>query len=97
MTQTELQDLHLLSLLKNRLVSAQNQSLAARKQKYIAAAAKLDAMSPLKVLTRGYSMTRKEDGTVVRSVSQTEIGERVRISLEDGTLCATVMNKEAKK
>lgn len=86
-----------LLLLKNRLVSAQNQSLAVRKQKYIAAAAKLDAMSPLKVLTRGYSMTRKEDGTVVRSVSQTEIGERVRISLEDGTLCATVMNKEAKK
>ena len=86
-----------LLLLKNRLISAQNQSLAARKQKYIAAAAKLDAMSPLKVLTRGYSMTRKEDGTVVRSVSQTEIGERVRISLEDGTLCATVMNKEARK
>ena len=86
-----------LLLLKNRLVSAQNQSLAVRKQKYIAAAAKLDAMSPLKVLTRGYSMTRKEDGTVVRSVSQTEIGERVRISLEDGTLCATVMNKEARK
>lgn len=81
-----------LLLLKNRLISAQNQSLAARKQKYIAAAAKLDAMSPLKVLTRGYSMTRKEDGTVIRSVSQTEIGERVRISLEDGTLCATVMN-----
>lgn len=86
-----------LLLLKNRLVSAQNQSLAARKQKYIAAAAKLDAMSPLKVLTRGYSMTRKEDGTVVRSVSQTEIGERVRISLEDGTLQATVMQKEARK
>ena len=81
-----------LLLLKNRLISAQNQSLAARKQKYIAAAAKLDAMSPLKVLTRGYSMTRKEDGTVIRSVSQVEIGERVRISLEDGTLCATVMN-----
>ena len=86
-----------LLLLKNRLISSQNQSLAARKQKYIAAAAKLDAMSPLKVLTRGYSMTRKEDGTVVRSISQTEIGERVRISLEDGTLCATVMNKEARK
>ena len=84
-------------LLKNRLVSAQNQSIAARKQKYIAAAAKLDAMSPLKVLTRGYSMTRREDGTVVRSVSQVENGERVRISLEDGTLSATVMQKEARK
>ena len=84
-------------LLKNRLISAQNQSIAVRKQKYIAAAAKLDAMSPLKVLTRGYSMTQREDGTVVRSVSQVEPGERLRISLEDGTLRATVMNKEARK
>ena len=84
-------------LLKNRLISAQNQSIAVRKQKYIAAAAKLDAMSPLKVLIRGYSMTQREDGTVVRSVSQVEPGERVRISLEDGTLRATVMNKEARK
>lgn len=86
-----------LLLLKNRLVSAQNQSLAVRKQKYIAAAAKLDAMSPLKVLTRGYSMTRREDGTVVRSVTQVEPGERVRIALEDGTLQATVMQKEVRK
>ena len=84
-------------LLKNRLISAQNQSIAVRKQKYIAAAAKLDAMSPLKVLIRGYSMTQREDGTVVRSVSQVEPGERLRISLEDGTLRATVMNKEARK
>lgn len=84
-------------LLRNRLISAQNQSISLRKQKYIAAAAKLDAMSPLKVLTRGYSMTCTEAGQVVRSVSQVECGEWIRISLEDGALSATVMNKEALK
>lgn len=83
-----------MELLKNRLFSAQVQSITKSKQKYIAAAAKLDAMSPLKVLTRGYSMTCSEQGEVIRSVTQVELGERVRITLGDGTLSATVMKKE---
>lgn len=83
-----------LELLKNRLIAAQNQNITQKNQRYIAAVAKLDAMSPLKVLTRGYSMARKEDGTVIRSVNQVALGERVRIALQDGTLSATVMEKE---
>ena len=84
-------------LLKNRLVSAQNQNITRKKQRYIAAISKLDAMSPLKVLTRGYSMTCTEQGEVVRSVSQVELGERIRVSLSDGILSATVMKKEESK
>ena len=83
-----------LELLKNRLVSAQNQSLTRKNQRYIAAVSKLDAMSPLKVLTRGYSMARTEAGDVIRSVSQVERGERIQISLSDGKLAATVMDKK---
>ena len=83
--------------LKNRLIAAQNQNITRNRQKYIAAAAKLDAMSPLKVLTRGYSMAQSEDGAVIRSVSQVELGERIHITLGDGTLSATVMQKEERK
>ena len=83
-----------LELLKNRLVSAENQQIQRSNQRYIAAVSKLDAMSPLKVLTRGYSMARKEDGEVIRSVSQAELGERIQISLSDGKLSATVMEKK---
>ena len=86
-----------LELLKNRLISAQNQSITRKNQRYIAAVSKLDAMSPLKVLTRGYSMAQTERGEVLRSVSQVELGERIRISLSDGKLSATVMNKEETK
>lgn len=86
-----------LELLKNRLVSAQNQEITRKKQRYIAAVSKLDAMSPLKVLTRGYSMAQTEHGEVLRSVSQVELGERISISLCDGKLSATVMNKEESK
>ena len=83
-----------LTLLKNRLTAAENQIISKNSQKYIALTAKLDAMSPLKVLTRGYSMSQKEDGTVLRSVRQIELGERITVSLSDGSLSATVMGKK---
>ena len=80
-----------LELLKNRLVSSQTNSISRMNQQYIATVSKLDAMSPLKVLTRGYSMVQNENKEVIRSVNQVELGERIRISLNDGTLSATVM------
>lgn len=83
-----------LELLKNRLVSAQNQAITRSEARYIAAVSKLDAMSPLKVLTRGYSMAQTEEGKVVRSVSQVELGQKIYVSLSDGKLVATVMQKE---
>ena len=83
-----------LELLKNRLVAAENQNIARNIQRYVALTAKLDAMSPLKVLTRGYSMAQNDRGEVVRSVSQVELGERIGISFSDGKVYATVMDKK---
>ena len=79
-----------LELLKNRLVSAQTHGISNRKARYIAMTAKLDAMSPLKVLTRGYAMAQMEDGTVLRSVAQVNTGDTIKISVSDGTLSAAV-------
>lgn len=83
-----------LEFLKNRLISAQSNSISRKNQRYIACVSKLDAMSPLKVLTRGYSMAQTQDGTVLRSISQVELGERITVSLGDGKLSATVMEKK---
>ena len=83
-----------LELLKNRLISAQNQNINRKSARYVALTAKLDAMSPLKVLTRGYAMAQTGDGSVLRSVSQVELGERITVSLNDGELSATVMDKK---
>lgn len=79
-----------LELLHNRLLAAQNQCISRNNQRYVALTAKLDAMSPLKVLTRGYAMAQTPDGKVVRSVSQVSCGDRIRISFSDGKLTATV-------
>lgn len=87
-----------LELLKRRMISAQTQQITGKKQRYIAAVSKLDAMSPLKVLSRGYSMAQNDNGEVIRSVHQTELGQRITVALSDGKLSATVMKKmEAEK
>ena len=84
-----------LELLTNRLTAAQNRNLAQTRQRYISYVAKLDAMSPLKVLMRGYSMTQTEDNTLVRKISQVEPGDRIIISLSDGKISATVVDKRS--
>ena len=80
-----------LELLENRLVSAQNRNVAGARQRFVAQVSKLDAMSPLKVLTRGYAMVAKEDGTIVRSVSDVKPKEPIAVRVSDGTIVASVI------
>ncbi len=83
-----------LELLQNRLVSAQMRTVERKNSQFISLTAKLDAMSPLKVLTRGYALVRKENGEVLRSIHQVEPGERIIVNLSDGRLRAAVTDKE---
>ncbi len=76
--------------LKSRLIAAQVQQIQRKKQRYIGNTAKLDAMSPLKVLTRGYSIVNNDDGTILRSIHQTAPGREVRVTLSDGKMTAVV-------
>ena len=85
-----------LILLQNRLSASQERLLAQRNQRFVGCVAKLDAMSPLKVLSRGYAMAQGEDGRVLRSVSQTELGQKITVRFSDGSVSATVTSiKEA--
>ena len=79
-----------LELLKGRVFTAQTRVIHGHKQRFIAATAKLDAMSPLKVLTRGYAMAQDAEGGVIRSVNQVAVGDTLQISLGDGKLTTTV-------
>ncbi len=81
-------------LLKNRLLSAQVQNLDRRRHRYVELTAKLDAMSPLKVLTRGYAMAQTQDGQVLRSQKQVNPGDKITVSVSDGRILATVNEKE---
>ena len=51
---------------------------------------RLDALSPERVLSRGYSITSDERGRVLRSSADTEVGRGVRVRLAAGHLRARV-------
>lgn len=53
-------------------------------------AGKLDALSPLKVLARGYSIAVNESGEALRSVKEAKVGENIAVRLPDGRIDCTV-------
>lgn len=84
----------LLDYQQQRLVNGLNGSLSRSQQRIAALAASLDALSPLKVLGRGYSIARTEDGTVLTSVMQAVPDTRFRLRLADGEVPCRVERKE---
>ncbi len=80
-----------LDYLTQKLLAAQTREIQEKKHRFIACTAKLDAMSPLKVLTRGYSIVHSDDGSILHSIHQTAPGREIQVTLSDGSLKATVL------
>lgn len=87
----------LLDSLSARLASAQERRLHESRERFIRRAAMLDAMSPLKVLSRGYAVAMTQTGDVLRSVQQTGPGHMVEVLLSDGRIRAVVEEVTPKK
>jgi len=64
--------------------------LAARRHAVEAARGKLDALSPVKVLERGFSLTQRADGRIVTRASDVAPGDELRVRLREGSIDATV-------
>ncbi|MCC6328072.1 MAG: exodeoxyribonuclease VII large subunit [Acidobacteria bacterium] len=82
-----------LSLLNLRAESAAVGITGGRSANLASAMARLNALSPLGVLTRGYSITQKTSGEIVRDPHQTSVGEQLRITLAGGKIEAEVTRK----
>ena len=78
-----------LEKLTKSLYSSYKENISENSRRFISAAAKLDMLSPLKVLSRGYSITTK-DGKAVVSKEELQSGNTVDIMLSDGIVKATV-------
>ena len=90
-----LQDRRLqLDYVQQKLASTAREQLADDTKKFAQLTAKLDALSPLKVLGRGYAMAQRTDGTVLRSSEQVEPGDLIRVRLADGSIGCTVEDRE---
>lgn len=88
------ENLRRLSILEHRSGAAAVEITASRERKTANAMARLDAMSPLSVLTRGYSITEKEGGEIVRNVHQISVGDRLSIRVAEGKFGAEVTEVE---
>ena len=72
-----------------RLVNAEHLKINHCKQLYLTNTAKLDAMSPLKVLTRGYALVQNSESEIIRSVKQVNPGDKLCVALSDGSIRVT--------
>ena len=70
---------------RERLAAAEEKILGAKRQSFVAATASLEALSPLRVLTRGYAIAGDDRGNSIRSASQLHSGDRITLRLTDGS------------
>lgn len=87
----------LLDYQSRRLAHGLDRSVSAQKERLGRLAASLDAMSPLKVLGRGYAIVQKEDVGVLSSVEQVDSGDRIQLRLSDGALNCRVEEKQRRE
>lgn len=85
-----LQKREALAFAKAKLLSAQQRFVSLKRQRFISLTATLDAISPLKVLTRGYAIVADQQGSVIRTIDQVRQADMVDITLSDGIARAEI-------
>ena len=78
-----------LDVIEKNMNSAYKNKLSIFGSRVAEKAVQLDALSPLKTLSRGYSLVYK-DNSLIKSVKQLSSGEQVNIQLSDGIMLATI-------
>lgn len=79
---------------KALLTERMTRLLERRRERLSRAAAKLEALSPLAILSRGYAVAMREGGrTPLLSASEVRPGERIRVRLHEGELKAVVRER----
>ena len=79
-----------------RIVRAMEKITEEKKRSFAANAAKLEALSPMAVLLRGYSAAFTEKGKLIHSVEDAAVGDKIALSVSDGTIYTEVIGKETK-
>jgi exodeoxyribonuclease VII large subunit len=80
----------------DKMLNSANTRVNEVKSKLAICAGKLDALSPLKVLDRGFSITKK-DGIAVKSINHVKKGDELEIILTDGEILVEVGRKRQKQ
>lgn len=79
-----------------RLEQVFNADLTQKQHSCGVLAAKLDALSPLTVLARGYSVTENTDGKIIRSIADVRWGDEIVTQVGDGNVISVVQHTEGR-
>lgn len=79
-----------------RLEQVFNAALTQKQHSCGVLAAKLDALSPLTVLARGYSVTENTDGKIIRSIADVRWGDEIVTQVGDGNVISVVQHTEGR-
>ena len=77
----------------DKMLNAYKGIISREKSRYVSNVAKLDALSPLKVLSRGYSIA-EVNGKVIKSVNDISNGDKFKLKLSDGTVNCQAVGEE---
>jgi len=65
-----------------RLISSMQRQVQNKRERYARLAASMDAMSPLKVLGRGYAIAQRDDGVIVKTTADVQPGDKIKVKLQ---------------
>ncbi len=83
---------HLMNL-DARLEGGMKYSVSLKKELFARYTSKLEALNPMSVISRGYSAVFSDDGKLIKSVDQLEIGDNFNFKTVDGSISAEVKGK----
>lgn len=83
-----------LDIIYSELLKAFNNKLSLHKDKFVKLNSKLNMLSPLKVLSMGYTIAISSTGKSIKSVNDTEINENLILKMFDGEIDCIVKNKK---
>ena len=75
-----------------KMISVMQKQIHIKRERFTRLAAALDAMSPLKVLGRGYAIAKRDDGTVIKKAGDVKPGDRLTVKLQKDEIKCIVEN-----
>ena len=79
---------------EQRLIHAMQNSLQHKRDSFVHLIEQIQLVSPLATIARGYSITRRENSEVIKSISQVEVNDEITIQVTDGSIRASVLNTQ---
>ena len=80
-----------IDMLVKSLGNSINNKIMISKKDFVNTISKLDALSPLKTLSRGYSIVTSEDGKIIKKAKELNAGDKITMRFVDDSVTAEII------